>query len=271
MTGFARTMAAALALAGAAAPSGELAAQVAVPAPGPVVELRQYKIVHGRRDAFVALFEREFVETQDAVGMPLLGQFRDLDDSDRFVWLRSFRDMADRLRALTDFYTGPVWKAHRAEANPMLDDNDNVLLLKPARAASGFEAPAARPAPGTGKPPASVVVVNIHYLWKDPGEGFTAFFLDKVAPKLRAGGLPVLGAYVTETAPNSFPRLPVRQSEKLFVWFTRAPDSGRYAAALRGVSARRDWREAIGPALADFEERQAQTLFLAPTPRSALR
>jgi hypothetical protein len=266
-----RWIVAVLALAGAAAASAPTTAQVPVPPPGPVVELRQYKIVHGRRDEFIALFEREFVETQDAAGMPIIGQFRDLNDSDRFVWMRSFSDMTDRLRALTGFYTGPVWKAHRAVANPMLDDNDNVLLLRPARPDSGLGAPLPRPAPGTAHATDSVVVINIHYLWKDPGEGFAAFFLDRMAPALRAAGVPVLGAYVTEKSENTFPRLPVRQSEKVLVWFTRASDPGHHAAAMRRATSSREWRTAIGPALADYEERAAQTLFLSPTGRSALR
>lgn len=262
---------AAIALVGATLPASDLAAQVAVPTPGPVIELRQYKIVHGVREEFIPFFEKEFVETQDAVGMPLIGQFRDLNDADRFVWMRSFSGMVDRQRALTDFYTGPVWQAHKARANPMLDDNDNVLLLKPARAGSGFEAPAPRPAPGTGLPPRSVIVVSIHYLWKDPGEGFSAFFLDKVAPALRAAGMPVLGAYVTETSPNTFPRLPVRQGEKVFVWFSRATDPRQYDATMRKVRSGRAWHETIAAPLEDFEERETQTLYLSPTPRSALR
>jgi len=262
---------AAIALAGTSLATAQLGAQVAVPTPGSVVELRQYKIVHGRREEFIPFFEQEFVETQDAAGMPLVGQFRDLNDADRFIWMRSFSDMKDRTRALTDFYTGPVWQAHKARANPMLDDNDNVLLLKPARPGSGLQAPSPRPAPGARITPKSVVVVNIFYLWKDPGEGFTSFFLDEVAPRLAAGGLPVLGAYVTETSENTFPRLPVRQSEKVFVWFTRAADPAHYDSALRRVTTGRDWREAVEAALADYEERSTQTLYLSPTPRSALR
>ena len=266
-----KVLAASVALTCATVSSVEVAAQVRVPTPGPVVELRQYKIARSRREEFIPFFEREFVETQDAAGMPLIGQFRDLHDSDRFVWMRSFSDMAERQRALTEFYTGPVWQAHRAVANRLLDDNDNVLLLKPAGNGSGFEAPAPRPARGNGKSPNSIIVANIYYLWKDPAEGFTSFFFEKVAPSLRAGGVPVLGAYVTETSPNTFPRLPVRQAEKVFVWFTRASDGAQYAAAMRRVGAGRSWRTAIEPALARFEERLTQTLYLSPTPRSALR
>jgi hypothetical protein len=47
-----------------------------------VVELRQYTLHAGRRDELIELFEREFIETQEALGMRVIGQFRDLDDSD---------------------------------------------------------------------------------------------------------------------------------------------------------------------------------------------
>ena len=73
----------------------------------PVVELRQYTLHPGQRDVLIDLFDREFVETQEAAGMRIIGQFRDLDHPDRFVWLRGFRDMTSRAKALTDFYGGP--------------------------------------------------------------------------------------------------------------------------------------------------------------------
>ena len=236
----------------------------------PVLELRQYMIVAGKRDACVALFEREFIESQEALGMRLLGQYRDMDDANRFVWLREFTDMAHRAPALTSFYTGPVWKAHRDEANPMLDDNDNVLLLKPA-SGRDFAPAAARAVIGASALPHGMVVATIHYLWKDPGEGFATFFESRMRPALEAAGLPVLGAFVTETQPNDFPRLPVRQSEKVFVWFTRVVDQAAYDRAQAMLHALPAWRDGIAAALADAEERAPQILRLAPTPRAALR
>ena len=99
----------------------------------PVLELRQYTLRPGQRDVLVELFEREFVESQEALGMTLVGQFRDLDDPDRFVWLRGFADMTTRAQALHDFYGGAVWQAHREAANETMIDSDDVLLLRPAR------------------------------------------------------------------------------------------------------------------------------------------
>jgi len=79
----------------------------------PIIELRQYTLHPGKRDVLIDLFDREFVESQEALGMKIIGQFRDLDNSNRFVWLRGFQDMPSRAQALKDFYSGPVWKAHR--------------------------------------------------------------------------------------------------------------------------------------------------------------
>ena len=96
-----------------------------------VVELRQYTLVPGQRDTLVELFDRELVEGQEAVGIRVLGQFRDLDAPDRFVWLRGFPDMAARRVALAEFYGGPVWARHRDVANATMVDSDDVLLLRP--------------------------------------------------------------------------------------------------------------------------------------------
>jgi NIPSNAP len=85
--------------------------------PCEVVELRRYALRPGQRETLIELFDREFVETQEAVGMCILGQFRDLDDPDSFVWMRGFADMETRKRALESFYRGPVWKQHTRAAN----------------------------------------------------------------------------------------------------------------------------------------------------------
>ena len=95
------------------------------------MELRRYARRPGQRETLVELLDREFVVTQEAVGMEILGQFRDLDDPDSFVWLRGFSDMRTRKRGLEAFYGGPVWKAHAASANATMIDVDNVLLLRP--------------------------------------------------------------------------------------------------------------------------------------------
>src|SRR4030095_1642193 len=66
----------------------------------PIVELRQHTLHPGQRDVLIELFDREFIESQEALGMALVGQFRDLDNANRFVWLRGFCDIPSPTRAL---------------------------------------------------------------------------------------------------------------------------------------------------------------------------
>lgn len=236
-----------------------------------VLELRQYKLVEGQRDAFVRLFEREFIEPQEAEGMRLFGQFRDLDDPSRFTWLRTFPDMVDRERSLTTFYSGPVWKTHREAANGMMIDSENVLLLKPAGPDAALKPSATRAAPDTAAPPAGIVVANLWRLWAEPDADFAKLFREAVRPELEAAGLTVTGVYLPVREPNTFPRLPVREGERLFVWFARADSAEAYAAALKRAEARPGWKAKVAPMLADRLESPPVVLRLAPTPRSALR
>src|SRR5947209_641204 len=194
----------------------------------PIVELRQYTLHRGKRDVLIDLFDREFVESQEALGMRIIGQFRDLDNPDRFVWLRGFPDMAARAQALQAFYGGSVWKEHRDVANATMIDSDNVLLLRPARANSGFQLrTSVRPAQGASKAPEGLVVATIYYLNAPVSVAFVDFFERDLKSALTETGVPVLAYFVTENSANNFPALPVREGEHVFVWFSRFPSRAK--------------------------------------------
>ena len=127
-----------------------------------VVELRQYELVPGRRDTLIELFEREFVESQEALGIHLVGTFVDLDNPDRFVWMRAFANHAVRNEALPGFYYGPVWKAHRDEANATMVDSDNVLLLRSTSAGPAFPIGPDGPVPVTPAPAPSMYAISVY-------------------------------------------------------------------------------------------------------------
>jgi hypothetical protein len=170
----------------------------------PVVELRRYTLVPGRRDEMISIFEQELMESQEAVGMSVLGTFRDLDRPDHFVWLRGFPDMESRHRSLTDFYSGPVWKEHGPAVRPTMVDTDDVLLLRPAGPGTGL-GPAPLP-PKDAAEPSGVIVVRIH-----PADR---------ADRARPGSL---ATFVTEPAENTYPGLPVRADASVFVALDRFP------------------------------------------------
>jgi hypothetical protein len=200
----------------------------------PVVELRRYSIQSGSRDTFIELFERELMESQEAAGIRLIGQFRDLDAPDIFVWLRGFPDMSSRAAALAAFYEGPVWQAHRSAANRMLIDNDDVRLLRPALPYSGFGR-ASKPRGRDEPTNRGVIVATIYSISPNLVLSFAEFFARDIAPILRSIEAPVLATLVTETSPNTYPRLPVRQGEHFFVsflWFKDGDTHDRFDSRL---------------------------------------
>ena len=181
--------------------------------------------------------------------MAVIGQFRDLDDPDRFVWLRGFADMETRTRALEAFYGGPVWKEHGPAANTTLVDHTNVLLLKPVAGTAGFRFdPQLRPEPGSPIVAGGIVVATIDHLGGPPSP-------DIVAAPDDASGAEVLARLVTETARNGYPRLPVRDDANVRVTFRSYLD----------VSAAR-----VSPTPSPGMHRR-ELLCLQPTPRSFLR
>jgi len=238
----------------------------------PIVELRQYGLHPGRRDDLIGLFERELIEPQEAAGMALVGQFRDLDDPDRFVWLRGFPDMQTRAEALGRFYYGPVWKEHGAEANATMIDSDNVLLLRPVNMHSGFPAPVgARPPAGHLTPPPSLVTATLCYRDSPFDQAFTAFFTSHVAPVMSQTGAAPLACLQTEHAENTFPALPVRTGENVFAWFSRFADLPGLTAHREALARCSHWHATVRPGLLAMLAGEPQQLTLAPTPRSLLR
>ncbi|MER5353099.1 NIPSNAP family protein [Kitasatospora sp. NPDC002551] len=174
-----------------------------------IVELRQYTLHPGARETLIELFEREFVGGQEAAGIAVGGRFRDLDDPDRFVWLRAFPDMASRRRSLEAFYGGPVWRAHREAANATMVDSDDVLLLR---------GPGFTPVRGAGE----VLATVCH---PAEAEAFDAYAARHLAPSH--------ALHRSEHAVNDFPALPVREGEDVRVWFGPAESPPWRARRLR--------------------------------------
>lgn len=236
-----------------------------------VLELRQYTLHPGKRDVLIDLFEHEFVESQEAVGIELVGTFRDLDKPDRFVWIRGFPDMPARAKSLQAFYFGPVWQAHREAANATMIDSDNVLLLRPAERDAGFPKPSAPRAPvGTTARPHSRVLATIYYFGAPVDDAFNAFFDRELSPALAGAGIAPIARLETEEAENTFPRLPVRAGEHVFVWFARFDDEGALHAAETRLAASPRWTS-LKPKLDAMLKSPPERLVLEPTARSDLR
>ena len=109
---------------------------------------------------------------------------------------------------------------------------------------------------------AGLVVATIYHL--NSTDAAQSLFAAKVKPQLAKDGVPVLAWFVTEKAANNYPRLPVREGERVLVWFTRfGSDADRSAHANRIARA----EDALKPLLT----RPPEILRLEPTDRSELR
>lgn len=177
----------------------------AAPSADAIYELRNYLLRPGQRDTLITLFEREFIESQEAVGAHIPGIFRDLDAPDHFVWLRSFADMAARAAALNAFYRGPVWRANSAAANATMIDSDDVYLLR--RGARVLAVPEHRPPLHATTLGRGMFVADVFTSTAETESEFE---------RRAAANGSLLASFVTEGSPNNFPALPVH-AESVFV------------------------------------------------------
>ena len=93
-----------------------------------IVEVRSYRIKPGRRAEFIQLFETRAVPALRSHGMKVMGPLLDVENPNKFVWLRSFPSLEERDRMKAEFYEGELWKNElEAIAMPMLDSYDVIL------------------------------------------------------------------------------------------------------------------------------------------------
>ena len=93
-----------------------------------IVEVRSYRIKPGHRDEFIKLFETRAIPALRSHGMKILGPMLDVENPNKFVWLRSFPSLEERDRMKNEFYESDLWKNElEAIAMPLLDSYDVIL------------------------------------------------------------------------------------------------------------------------------------------------
>ena len=93
-----------------------------------IVEVRSYRIKPNKRAEFIKLFETKAIPAQRSHGMKIVGPLLDVENPNKFVFLRSFPSLEERDRMKDEFYEGPLWKNElEAIAMPLLESYDVIL------------------------------------------------------------------------------------------------------------------------------------------------
>ena len=112
--------------------------------------------------------------------------------------------------------------------------------------------------------------VSIAYLDQRTPSEFAEFFASELQPHWQRAGASIIAQMVSEHSPNTFPSLPVRERENVFVWFSMFGDQAGIDAHRRALADSPEWR-ALSGQLSLWTHHPIETLRLEPTARSRLQ
>jgi NIPSNAP len=182
-----------------------------------VIEFRRYTIKDGEREHFAQYFETFFPEAFEQMGAIAFGQFFERKNSNRFTWIRGFKNTDARAVVNAGFYYGPLWREHSHTLNGLMLDSNDVLLLHPLNPERGVTVlPAVDPVTET-KGAQGVVVAQVFSVKANGVDAF-AQQAEAVFAGYRTAGVREAGVLVTLDVPNNFPQLPVRTDGPYLVW-----------------------------------------------------
>ena len=73
-------------------------------------ELRRYRVLPGKMDAWVRCMEETIIPFQVAHGMVIAGSFRGESDDQTYVWMRRFDSEEQREQLYAAVYESDEWK-----------------------------------------------------------------------------------------------------------------------------------------------------------------
>ncbi len=236
-----------------------------------VFEIRNYLLQPHMLEHFIDYFEANFISTQTAVNMHVLGQFRLIGEPDHYVWIRAYENMDIRRDALFAFYDGPVWKQHRTTTNSMIIDSDNVHLLRPLDSnldltcGQTSATVTAALADASISPHTGLIAVDFYQALPGQHEDLIAAFQTELMPIYSSEDVDVRGSFVAEMSQNTFPRHPAFQNEHELVLITA------YESEEQGRAIRSQLAPTVMQILGSYLSTPPESLLLSPTLRSPLR
>ena len=199
-----------------------------------VIELRNYLMKPGQRDYFIDSFEIKIMDTLNARGNYVLGQYRVRDAPDNFLWIRGFGNMTTRLEAMKGFYSSEYWKQNVSIPIKYVVGYTNVYLLKPLNvynkridSISGFETEWFGRQKG-------IAVVDL-YIANEMRSELIDFVTTTYDSIIHASGVKDISYWIRETTPNNYPDLPVFQDKNLLLTIAFFKDEPQYNAIKKSI------------------------------------
>ena len=231
------------------------------------IEFRRYTIKPDERAHFAQYFDTYFPEAFQQLGALAAGSFLERKKPNGFTWIRAFHTLDDRAVANAAFYYGSVWNEHRNTLNDLINDSDNVMLLRPMTPERGLQIlPAVDPVREPGGA-SGIVVAQIFCVKKDGLESF-ARAAEPIFARYRASGAREAGVLVTIDVQNNFPQLPIRTDGPFLVWLGILRDNTMLENQFIPVT---NDSAAAFSSTGLLREPPPELVILDPTPRSRMR
>jgi hypothetical protein len=231
-----------------------------------VIEFRRYVIKDGKRPPFIEYFDTYFPEAFQQLGTIVAGSLSERQNPSGFVWIRGFHTIDDRAVLNGIFYYGSVWDEHRRTMTDLIDNADNVMLLRPL--SPEREIPILPAVDRVAEPNGAqgVVVAEIFAVKPNSVEDF-AKQAETAFASYRSTGAREAGVLVTLDVKNNFPQLPYRTDGPFLIWLGILRDNEMLNSAFNLVAKESEKTLTASGLLRSPPE----LIVLDPTPRSRLR
>jgi hypothetical protein len=93
-------------------------------------ELRQYRVKKGKMKQWLRLMEEEIMPFQVSQGMVIPAGFTAPKETNLYVWLRRFKDEADRKRLYRKVYQSDHWKTVLAPKVDAVLDTGSIVVTQ---------------------------------------------------------------------------------------------------------------------------------------------
>ena len=93
-------------------------------------ELRQYKVRRGKMKEWLKIMEEEIIPFQVSKGMVITGSYQGETDDSVYIWMRRFRNEAERKRLYKAVYESDTWKNEISPRIPKLLNRDKAIITR---------------------------------------------------------------------------------------------------------------------------------------------